>query len=143
MPAKSHRLPLAPMTIAFYVPSRAKNLSGNFIVETFFPLLQPGAGHKLILITDGQMDPPFDPGKTGIVMIKPGPHNRLLKKLWFERTLMSVIKKNNADIIISADGSCPLKTSLPQIILVHDSEKIKPVYAKKAMTLIVLSEAEK
>src|SRR6185503_10383971 len=143
MPAKSHRLPLAPMTIAFYIPSKAKKLSGNFIVETFFPLFEPGTGHKLILITDGKMDLPFDPGKTGMVMIKPGPHNRLLKKLWIERTLMSVIKKNNADIVISADGSCSLKTSLPQVILAPDPEKIRPVYAKKARALLVLSGAEK
>jgi glycosyltransferase involved in cell wall biosynthesis len=131
------------MTIAVYVPFLAERSVGNFIVETFFSLFQVQPSHKLILITDDSFDLPGKFINTEVVVIKPPSRNLLLKKFWIDRILMDVVKKNNADLFISAGDFCSLKASLPQLLLIPDPEKIKPAYIKKAKRLIVLNESEK
>ena len=131
------------MTIAVYVPFLAERSAGNFIVETFFSLFELGPAQKLILITDDKFDSKIKLTKTEVVIVKPQPRNPLLKKLWVERTLMSVVNKYKADLFISAGSFCSLKTSLPQVLLVTDTEKTKLEYAKKAIKLIALNESER
>jgi glycosyltransferase involved in cell wall biosynthesis len=131
------------MIIAVYVPFLAKRSLGDFIVETFFPLLELWPVKKMLLITDDKIDLEIKLTKTEILTIKPQPRNPLLKKLWIERTLMGVVKQNKADLFISADNFCSLKTSLPQALLAPDPGKIKLVHAKKARVLIALSKSEK
>lgn len=128
------------MNIGVYVPP--KNVDSSFIVGTFFPLFRQLGEHRFILITDekNEVDPVFNFEK---VAIKPQPKNLLLKNLWIERTLTNVLKKIKADVFICADNFCSLKSSLPQIILIPDPDKLKPTHAKKARLLIAISETEK
>lgn len=128
------------MNIGVYVPQ--KNVDSSFIVGTFFPLFSQLGEHRFILITDekNEVDPVFNFEK---VAIKPQPKNLLLKKLWIESTLTSVLKKSKADVFICADNFCSLKVFLPQIILMPDPNKIKQAYAKKALLLIVSNEMGK
>jgi glycosyltransferase involved in cell wall biosynthesis len=42
----------------------------------------------------------------------------LRRKLWYNRSLPNALKKNKIDLIIHADKTCSLKTSVPQILLV-------------------------
>ena len=135
---KSLRLPLPLMNIVVYVPMSDRF---EFIVETFFPLFAQFSDQRLILMTDTENSFDDDFYKTEVLKIKAAPKNPLLKKLWIENTLMGLLKKENADIFISADSFCSLKASLPQYILLPDLEKIKLPHANKAQRLIVLSKS--
>src|SRR5512138_1800445 len=127
------------MNIAVYVPLLAKGPKSNFIVETFFPLFRYFKDHRFYLITDtsDELSPGFE-----IITIKPQPGNSLLKKLWIETVLGNQLKKIKADIFISADNFCS-NSSLHQLILLTDPEKITLSSAKKAKVLIVMSKRSK
>lgn len=130
------------MIVAVYVCSPSKNPKSNFIVETFFPLFEELHDHQFILITDVSTE--FD-RLTGFekVFIKSPPGSPLLKGFWVERTLAGVLKKVKADIFISADNFCSLKTLLPQYMLLPAPENIKAAYIRKTRLLIVVSELAK
>jgi glycosyltransferase involved in cell wall biosynthesis len=54
------------------------------------------------------------------IVIKQQTANPLLWKLWYNYKLPSVLKKIKADMLVSADGVCSLRTKLPQYVLVND-----------------------
>ena len=67
----------------------------------------------------------FDEQKAGLKNIKQivlpqQSNNPLLWKLWYNYKLPAVLKKYKADILITADGVCSLRTKLPQCLLVND-----------------------
>ncbi len=130
------------MNIAVYVPSTLKNPTLDFVVETFFPLFEQLRDHRFIIITDvsknfGQLP------QVETVIIKTQPHNPLLKRFWIERTLTGLLKKIKAEIFISADNFCSLRTLLPQCILLPAWEIIKPAYARKAQLIVTNQLAKK
>ncbi len=143
-PEKTHRLSLQLMKIAAYV-SEADGMERlsfkNFIVETFFLAIQPNIEHTYIIITDKNPQQSFS-GNTKII-IKSAPKNVLLKKLWWNVKLPAILKKQNPDLFISFDNVCSSGVSLPQIIVVSNAEKTKPLYLKKARLIIVNSRSVK
>ena len=130
------------MNIAVYVPSRSGNAGSKFIVETFFPLFKQLAGHRFIIITSVSNDLTNVHGFE-LIFIKPQPRNVLLKKLWIEKSMARLLKKTDTDVFICADNFCLLNTSLPQILLLPDTEKLKQAYAKKAQLIIVTNESQR
>jgi len=135
----SVRLSLQLMNIAVYVPSKAKNSNSKFIVGTFYPLLDRLNGYRTFLITENEGGINELPNLKTLT-IRPQPANYLLKKFWIENSLASLVKNIKADLFISADNFCLLKTSIPQGLLVIDDKKIKSVYFKNSKSIIVLNE---
>ena len=126
------------MNIAVYVPSLLRNPASNFVVETFFPLFEIIQDHRVLLITEVSIElRPVTRLET--IIIRAQPKNPLLKRLWIERTVARLLKNIKADLFISADKFCSLKTVIPQFIVMPDRENIKPAYARKAQLLIVTS----
>jgi glycosyltransferase involved in cell wall biosynthesis len=114
----------------------------SFIVETFFFLTRQFPDHNYIIITHKSPGGNSFPVNTEII-IKPQPGNVILKKLWWDVKLLTTLKKFKADLFISFENACSLTASIPQMMVVDDSEKIKPAYLKKARLLIVNSELAK
>lgn len=56
------------------------------------------------------------------VVIKQASANPLLWKLWYNYKLPAALKKIKAELLISADAVCSLRTTLPQFVLVNDIE---------------------
>jgi len=130
------------MIIAVYVSSLSENPKSKFIVGTFFPLFKHLTEHRFIIITNVSNNVTALTGFDTRI-IKPEPANLLLKKLWIERSIVRLLKKINADLFISAGNFCSLTTSLPQILLAPEPEKLKSNYAKKVQSLIVINESGK
>ena len=130
------------MTIAVWVPSSDFTNSGQFIVETLLSFTKQHPGNKFFIITETKSEDIF-PGNTENIVFKPQPENALLKKIWWDVRLPSILRKIKADFFISFENRCSLAVSIPQSILIQPVEKIKPSFIKTAELIFVLSESLK
>jgi len=71
---------------------------------------------------------------TAIITRQPVKHT-LLRKLWFDFKLPSILKKCKGDVFVSVDGFCSLTTTLPQCLLLHDLTYLYDPAALKKSTL--------
>ncbi len=94
---------------------------GNFIYETFKRITQHHPEHQFIFIFDRPHDERFVFGKNvKAVVTGPSARHPLLWKLWYEIKVPSVLRKYKADVFVSCDGFCSLRTKVPQCLVVHD-----------------------
>lgn len=94
---------------------------GNFIYETFTRVAIAHPEHEFIFI----FDQPFAQDFLAIENIAPivaGPQAKypLLWKYWYDIKIPTVLKKWKADVFVSTDGFCSLRTNIPQCMMVHD-----------------------
>ena len=107
---------------------------GNFIQETFLRITRMHPEHEFIFIYDRPDDNPFLWG-SNVKKIVTGPPARhpILWKWWFDFRIPPVLKKYNADVFVSCDGFCSLRTNVPQCIVVHDLAFLHhPYFIKKS-----------
>lgn len=131
---------------------------GNFIYETFSRIAKQHPEHEFIYIFDQSYYAPFITSKN-IKAIVAGPAAKypLLWKYWYDVKIPSVLKKIKADVFVSCDGLCSLKTTIPQCLIIHDLsfseqpllikkshavylEKQTPKYLSKAKTVVTTSD---
>ena len=134
------------MNIAFWAPFFKNEISNfeDFIVETIrhFLLQQPNV--KFFILTDKEPSiQPHFPGNTEIIIIKPPRQNTLLKKIWWDVKLPSVLKKIKAHLFISFVDTCSLTAAIPQFILIYKAEKLRSSLLKKARLTFVMNESMK
>ena len=94
------------------------------------------------------------------IIIGPPARHPILFKIWFNHSVTRALKKIGADIFLSPDGFLSLKTSIPQIAVIHDLnfehypedlpksymkyyKKYFPLFARKAARIITVSEFSK
>jgi hypothetical protein len=94
---------------------------GYFIHETFRRITASHPEHQFIFIFDRPYDPGFvyGPNVTAIVTGPPARHP-LLWKYWYDIKIPAILKKYKADVFVSPDGFCSLRTSVPQCLVIHD-----------------------
>jgi glycosyltransferase involved in cell wall biosynthesis len=94
---------------------------GNFIEETFRRITQNHPEHQFIFIFDRPFPDRFLFGKNikGVVTGPPARHP-LLWKLWYDLKVPAVLLKYKADVFVSCDGYCSLRTRVPQCLVIHD-----------------------
>jgi len=110
-------------------------------------------------------DRPFDPkfvyqSNVSARVLSPQARHPFLWYWWFERSVPKALKACKADIFISPDSYCSLKTDVPTALVIHDLgfehypdqvpklvrkyyQKYTPLYCKKAAQLIAVSQATK
>lgn len=134
---------------------------GYFIQETFRRITQQHPEHEFIFIFDRPYDQRFIFGKnvTPVVAGPPARHP-LLWKWWYDVKVPAVLKKYKADIFVSCDGFCSLRTKLPQCLVVHDLSFLHypsfnkrshllyykhytPAFLQKAKRIVTVSEFSK
>lgn len=134
---------------------------GNFIFESFSRLASKHADHQFIYIFDRPFDPRFITSKN-IKPVVAGPPARhpLLWHYWYNYKLPRILRRYKADILVSPDGCCSLRTKVPQCIVVHDLsfihypefmikshvsfyKRYTPFFLKKAKSIITVSESSK
>jgi glycosyltransferase involved in cell wall biosynthesis len=110
---------------------------GYFIYETFKRITQAHPEHQFIFIFDRPYDKRFVFEKNVIgVVTGPAARHPLLWKLWYDIKIPSVLKKYKADVFVSADGFCSLRTKVPQCLVVHDLAFLHyPSFSKKSHLL--------
>ena len=107
---------------------------GYFIFETFKRIVNEHKDHQFIFIFDRPYDKRFifSENITPVIASPPARHP-LLWKYWYDVKIPSILKKHKADIFVSADGYCSLKTKIPQCMVVHDLAFLHyPSHSKRA-----------
>lgn len=94
---------------------------GNFLFETFNRITKSQKDHRFIFI----FDRPWDPGhiwSENITPVLAGPSARhpLLWKWWYDFKVPAILRKEKADVFVSCDGFCSLRTNVPQCLVIHD-----------------------
>jgi glycosyltransferase involved in cell wall biosynthesis len=94
---------------------------GYFVFEVFKHLTNKYPEHQFIFIFDRPFDSRFvfSSNITPVVVGPPARHP-LLWKYWYDVKIPSILKKHKADVFVSVDGICSLKTSIPQSLVIHD-----------------------
>jgi glycosyltransferase involved in cell wall biosynthesis len=101
-------------------------LSGNssisqLLIDCFEMIAINHPRHEFIFIAEkefAEQKNPLQNVKRIILLQQSG--NPLLWKLWYNYKLPSFLKKTKADLLITADGVCSLRTKVPQCLVVND-----------------------
>jgi glycosyltransferase involved in cell wall biosynthesis len=134
---------------------------GWFSKETLLRITQNHPEHEFIFFFDRKFDPSyiFSNNVTGIVLF-PQARHPILYKFFFNWAVPRALKKVKADIFISPDGFLSLRTTIPQIAVIHDLNfehhpeilppssakyyrKYFPLFAKKAARIASVSRYSK
>lgn len=134
---------------------------GRFTMESLKRLVLAHPEHEFVFFFDRPFHPEFifAPNVSGKVLTPPARHPFLF--IWyFEWSITRALKSVKADIFISCDGFLSLRTSVPQISIIHDlafehyPEDVSylvrkyyhyyfPRFAKKAARICTVSEFSK
>jgi glycosyltransferase involved in cell wall biosynthesis len=134
---------------------------GYYTQEIFKRIVQQHPEHEFIFIFDRPYDSRFVYGKnvTPVIAGPPARHP-VLWKWWYDVKVPAILKKYKADVFVSCDGFCSLRTKVPQYIVVHDLaflhypafirrshlfyyKRYTPAFLKKAKQVITVSEFSK
>ena len=107
---------------------------GYFIFETFKRITNAHKEHQFVFIFDRPYDQRFIfSDNITPVMVGPPARHPLLWKYWYDVRIPAVLKKYKADVFVSVDGYCSLKTKIPQVMVVHDLAFLHyPSHSKKS-----------
>lgn len=110
---------------------------GYFIFENFRRIVRHHPEHSFVFIFDRPYDKKFifADNVTAVVTGPPARHP-ILWKWWYDVKVPAVLKKYKADIFVSCDGFCSLRTNVPQYLVVHDLAFLHyPTFNKKSHLL--------
>lgn len=106
---------------------------GYFIRQTFTRMAARHPEDEFIFLFDRPVDRELSFGKN-VRTVVTGPQARhpLLWKFWYDFKVPSLLKKYKADVFVSPDGFCSLRTSVPQCLVIHDLAFIHyPAFQKR------------
>lgn len=94
---------------------------GNFTFECFSRLSKKYPEHTFLYIFDREFDKTFITSDN-IIPIVAGPPARhpLLWQYWYNYKVPAILRKYKADVFVSPDGFCCLRTKVPQCMVLHD-----------------------
>jgi glycosyltransferase involved in cell wall biosynthesis len=134
---------------------------GWFTYETVRRIVLNHPEHEFYFYFDRNFDSKFifADNVKGFVL-KPQARHPILFKWWFNGSIPKAIKKHQIDLFFSPDGYLSLKTSIPQVAVIHDLNfehypedlpqaasaylrKYFPLFANKADHIITVSEFSK
>jgi glycosyltransferase involved in cell wall biosynthesis len=94
---------------------------GRFVEETFRRIVLNHPEHEFIFFFDRPYDEDFIFAKniTPVVLQPPARHP-ILFILWYELAVVWALKKYKADIFISPDNFCSIRTKVPTLLVIHD-----------------------
>ena len=134
---------------------------GWFTYEVVKRIVEKHPEHEFIFFFDRAFDPGFIFAENvrGVVLSPPARHP-ILFRIWFNISVTRALKKHKADLFFSPDGYLSLKTSVPQVAVIHDLNfehypkdlprsardylaNYFPKFAQKATHIITVSEFSK
>lgn len=132
---------------------------GRFTFEIFKRIVEAHPQHEFIFLFDSPFNEDFIFTKNVTpVVVGPAARHPLLWKWWYDYKIPSILKKHKADVFVSPDGFCSLRTKVPQITVIHDLaflhrpkdiprshlwfyKRYTPKFIKKSKALITVSQA--
>lgn len=134
---------------------------GYFVNETFRYIVSNHPEHEFIFIFDRPYEKKFVFAENvKPVVIGPPARHPLLWKLWYDVKVPMVLKRYKADVFVSCDGFCSLRTKVPQCLVLHDLsflhfpgfhkkshlafyKRNTPKFLEKAKSIVTVSEFSK
>jgi glycosyltransferase involved in cell wall biosynthesis len=93
----------------------------DFMFTILGNLTKKNPQHLFLFIFDSPYDEKTDfPENVQPVVIGPKASNSLRLKYWFNYKIPAVLRKHKADIFVSMEGICALRTKTPQCLLISD-----------------------
>lgn len=94
---------------------------GYFMQQIFQRWVKQYPQHEFIFIFDRPYDQQFITAPNIIpVVASPPARHPLLWKWWFDVKVPAILRKYKADVFVSADAHCSLRTRVPQCLVIHD-----------------------
>lgn len=94
---------------------------GWFTYESLKRIVLSHPEHEFFFIFDRKFDDEFIFAKNVTpVVVGPPARHPVLFYLWFEHSIPKILKKIKADIFISPDAFCSLKTKVKTLLVIHD-----------------------
>lgn len=94
---------------------------GWFTLETLKRITLNHPEHRFVFIFDRPYDREFIFAENVVpVVVGPPTRHPLLWAIWFEFQIPKILKKYQADLFLSPDGYLSLRTSVPQVAVIHD-----------------------
>jgi glycosyltransferase involved in cell wall biosynthesis len=94
---------------------------GIYTQEIFKRLVQLMPEHQFYFLFDRAYDNEFIFAKNVTpVVVSPPARHPFLWYWWFEKSIPKVLKEHQIDLFISPDGYASLRTTVPQIVTIHD-----------------------
>lgn len=134
---------------------------GYFVNETFRYIVSNHPEHEFIFIFDRPYEKKFVFAENiKPIVIGPPARHPLLWKLWYDVKVPMVLKRYKADVFVSCDGFCSLRTKVPQCLVLHDLsflhfpgfhkkshlafyKRNTPKFLEKAKSIVTVSEFSK
>ncbi|MBK7375389.1 MAG: glycosyltransferase family 4 protein [Chitinophagaceae bacterium] len=106
----------------------------SFDVDQLLPFVKENDQHRFLFLSDKVFDAEMTfPKNVTALVTGPGIKNGLLMQYWFNYRLPPLLKKQKADVFVSLDGICSLRTEIPQCIVIPDTSFLQyPLYFRKA-----------
>lgn len=94
---------------------------GYFVEEVFSRIALLHPEHEFYFLFDRPFSPEFIYAQNiKPVVVKPQARLPVLWNIWYNWQVPAVLKKIKADVFVSPDGFCSLRTKVPQCLVVHD-----------------------
>ncbi len=94
---------------------------GYYIEEVFSRIAQLHPEHEFYFFFDRPFAPQFVYAQNiKPVVIKPQARLPILWNIWYNWQVPAMLKKIKAEVFVSPDGFCSLRTNVPQCLVVHD-----------------------
>lgn len=96
----------------------ADSAAAKLLTDYFIKIAAGNPAHQFYFISNKEVSPASSLSNVKHIILKQQSANPLLWKLWYNYKLPAVLKKIKADVLISADGICSLRTKVPQCVFV-------------------------
>jgi len=94
---------------------------GRFVEETFRRIVLNHPEHEFIFFFDRPYEPEFIFAENITpVILQPPARHPILFIIWYELSVVWALKKYKADIFISPDNFCSIRTKVPTLLVIHD-----------------------
>ena len=131
---------------------------GRFKHEVLRRLVERYPEHEFLFLFDRPFDERFLYGTNVYpLVVQPPSRHPLLWYLWFEWAVPTVLRRHKADVFLSMDGYCSLRTRVPTAMVTHDIAHVHyplqvpraarwyyqyfvPRYLKRADALVTVSD---
>ena len=104
----------------FLLPGRMEGI-GRFTREVSFRLAEQHPEHEFFFFFDRPYEPAFIPASNvhPVVLFPPARHPALWYA-WFEWAVPNALRRCRADVFLSPDGYCSLRSPTPTVMVMHD-----------------------